>query len=540
MTRPQTSRQLISGHRAAQAAPDLSVPVLLRAPRLQQWREESKDIEVAYFRAIAAIAAKDGYVSLPECAAALSIAAAVAESSGSGPLAANLTIHFLDSRPALDAALKELSRTCKGLPHDQRTGLLRLAAPVIQMQGDDSRPTALRLAKALHLSSSDADREFTLAPTATGGGGFGAMIRSTARAVGLVDDYRWLSPIARTYGETELFRLIESCDAAPAGLADGIRRVLSKIEEDLARFRAEIASDERAVATADALTSAAGSLERIVQERLAIVAQRVAHQKTALQEDLIDLVSDVGAEMTATLHERFHTDDWRKKAAWENFAETQAAKSIELRLARLKARYESQIGLLREELTLFQRDIRISANELVARRPASDFAALVPHLSLGARFMNATDKLMNVTLAASALSAFGATGLVVANLVALPVVAPLAATLGGTLAIGGLYKILTSAKDRKFNTIREVRKGIEERCADMLKELPSQHAMQLDAIVASYQVAAENLLAPVLLNAQAAEEMKRIRRPLSERLIAQTEAKLDRLRSLLEVAPPAP
>jgi len=513
--------------------------VLLRAPRLQQWREESKDIEVVYFRTIAAIAAKDGYVSLPECAAALSIAAAVAESTGSGPLAANLTIHFLDSRPGLDGALKELSRTSKGLPHDQRAGLLRLAAPVIQMQGGDARSSALRLAKALHLSSSDVDREFTFDPVAPGGGGFGAMIRSTARAVGLVDDYRWLSPIARAYGEVELFRLIEEGDAVPAGLADGIGRVLSKIEEDLARFRAGIASEERAVATADALTSAARALERIVQERLAIVAQRVAHQKTALQEDLIDLVSDVGAELTATLHERFHTDDWRKKAAWENFAETQAAKSIELRLARLKARYESQIGLLREELNLFQHDIRMTANELVARRPNSDFAALVPHLSFGARFMNATDRVMNATLAASALSSLGAAGLVVANLVALPVVAPLAATLGGTLAISGLYKMFTSAQDRKFNTIREVRKGIEERCADMLKDLPSEHAMQLDALFSSYQAAAENLLAPVLLNAQAAEEMKQIRRPISERLVAQTEAQLARLRSLLEKVPKA-
>ncbi len=102
--------------------------------------------------------------------------------------------------------------------------------------------------------------------------------------------------------------------------------------------------------------------------------------------------------------------------------------------------------------------------------------------------------------------------------VVLPAIAPAVPIVGGVMVVAGVFKWLMNPADRKTAEIGHQRAAFEKAFRLQLEAARAEMSAQLDDTAARFHEAAERLVQPVLLEAQAADRLATLHVAVARRL----------------------
>jgi hypothetical protein len=480
---------------------------------------------------LAAIACDNKVVSSAEIEVLMDFARATT----SPALVGALIFHALEEKADLDDALDALSDSVADLTPEQREAALTSAKPVLALQGARTRPIAERLLRAVAAPPMARDLPegtnwglvddlFDTARRLLKGSDLADAVIECSRSMGnlaLADDYRAYRKGILT--QEMLFERVREVEAQIASLMTD-----SENAPTLAKA---------AEASAAALAATATELRNQVNQRLALVDARIAFASTSFAEDIDDIVHDAGNSIERGISDRLITDDWKKAQVWESIARTQFGQDAERRIGRCLRRMDQELRLLYEDLRLFQAQIGIAHHALYGIEHHFHLGVLMPPLRLGTRAINTINSLANVTLGTGtvAVAGTGTAAYLLGPAVILPLILPALPYVGVPLVVALLFKWLkTPDARRKYAEIRNKRRAFEKLIRDRLLEAKAQQDNQLEKIRNDFAAAAYNLLTPIVLEAEAAQRLPRLRNPLVDQALARTNASIKQLTAQLE------
>ncbi len=517
----------------------------LALPSLAHHLLQDKSFLSCYARTLAAIAMADKSVSLADFAALTD----VARQSQQPALIGMLILHALEQGVDVDRALAELARAQAGVAPQECAAAWAMAQPLLQGQGLASRPLAKRLAAALQVAMSP--QELAALPPEDDAGLIRQLGATARRLVKGKDVTDRVIEFARDIGDPEMIKSARACQSGALSrqaLGQQFEQVAQRIEQEMALFasRAPVVGEAFASQAASGaglpghrsallppiLQHPAQALRQQIEQRLAIVAARIRHERQTFQEDIDDLVHDAGNAIERSITERLQTDAWKDKDVWASIARTDFGKEAERRIARAVQRREETLRLFKEELKLFQSDMQVVQASILARQHHAELAQLMPPLRLGTRVVNAMDSAASLTLGAGtiAVAGTGAAAYLLGSAVVLPFVAPAVPFLAGAMAAAGLFKWFTDSDKRKIAEIQSKRNAIEAVVRQRLDEAAQSFSSQLDQLEHDYHQTALALLAPLVLDYEAAQQVAVLHQKLASRIIEHAGTTMNRLR----------
>ena len=111
----------------------------------------------------------------------------------------------------------------------------------------------------------------------------------------------------------------------------------------------------------------------------------------------------------------------------------------------------------------------------------------------------------------------------------LPVVAPAAPFVGGAVLLAGAFKWFTDAGKRKRTEIRDKRAAFEAELRKQLQGAEHTFNAQLDLVAQGFRESAEQMLMPLLLEAEAAGRVPGMRQRIADRVITQAQTAITQL-----------
>ncbi|MET0320777.1 MAG: hypothetical protein ABW069_08660, partial [Duganella sp.] len=326
-------------------------------------------------------------------------------------------------------------------------------------------------------------------------------------------------------------RNFQAGDIDHAQLHTLVSTTTTAITQDIAAYleqARQLGVDDSIAAT---LAATANDMKSQVMQRLVLVEQRIAHERRLLTEEIDDAVHDAGNAIELAIADRLHTDQWKEEEVWESIGRNQFGQEMERRLERLVRRKEQALHLLQEDLRLFQSGMRLGQASVFERQHHSALARMMPRLRVGTRLANGADKAANVTLVGSAVVAAGTgtAAYLVGAAVVLPVVAPAAPFVGGAVLLAGAFKWFTDGAKRKRSEIRDKRGAFEAELRKQLESAEHTFNTQLDLVAQGFRDSAEQILTPLLLEAEAAGRVPGMRQRIADRVITQAQAAIRQL-----------
>lgn len=513
---------------------------------LNEHLQADKSFLSCYARCLVAIALADKSVSLADFSELMEIARNAQYSA----LMGMQILYALEHGASLESCFAELTQAPRNETEAQAA--FKIALPLLQLQGYQARRLAAGLAQALRIQANAADLD-ALPEEAQFGlmNNLASKARQFFRGKELADV---VLDVGKSMGDTEIIQHARSCQSgllSPQELNLQLNLALSKTHQNIAEYRQvldntltkpaaavdlNLPSRQRVTAgvqsgPAITLMQAAQQLQQQLEQRLSILTARIAHEKKCFAEDIDDLVHDAGNAIEQSISERLQTDKWRDKDVWASIAKTQFGMQAERRIGRAVQRREEVLCLFKEELRLFQADLQVVQASLLARQHHSDLAKLVPPLRFGTRVVNAMDTAANVTIGAGgvAVAGTGAAVYLLGSAAVLPLLAPAAPFLLGALAAAGVFKWFTDGDKRKIAEIAAKRKVIEDVVRARLHEAYLSFESQLDALEQTYFATAAAMLNPILLDAQAAEQVQAMHADVASKIIRHTESTMEKL-----------
>ncbi|KQQ36334.1 hypothetical protein ASF61_08445 [Duganella sp. Leaf126] len=482
----------------------------------------------AYARAVGAIAGRDGKLTLAQFAA-------VTELAGDGKSSAVFTalvLNAIESGVDVDWAFAALARSAAAVEQAARDDALSMAMPLLALHGADARALAQRLAKALsaRLTPEDSDR---LPPAGERGllSNLGEQARRLVRGRSLSDA---VADFGRTAGQPVLVehaRSFQSGEIDTAQLRALVGTTTAAILQDIAAYVEQAQQMGRDASMAATLLATADEMKSQVMQRLVLVEQRIAQERRLLAEEIEDAVHDAGNAIELAIADRLATDKWKEDEVWDSIGRNQFGQEMERRLDRIVRRKEQALHLLQEDLRLFQSGMRLGQVSMFERQHHSALARLMPRLRLGTRLANRVDTAANVTLMSGVVAAAGTgtAAYLVGAAVVLPVVAPAAPFVGGAVLLAGAFKWFADIGKRKRTEIRDKRSAFEAELRKQLQGAEQNFNAQLDAVAHGFRVSAEQMLMPLLLEAEAAGRIPGMRQRIADRVITQAQAAITEL-----------
>ena len=517
------------------AAP-AGVPELAISIRsLDEHLSSDQSFTSALARAVGAIAAADGNMTLAQFAAVTDIA-------GEGKASAVFTavlLNAIESGVTVDWALNALSRASESTELAVRRSAFVLMKPLLALQGTKSCPMAQRVAKALDVKLSpellyglppEQERRLLRA--------IGSQARALVKGRGLVDA---VADFGRNTGQTELLDHARGYNGGLMGedeLVAAVQRAVAAISQGITTYEEHAGAMLSCAASADSLQATAEQLRQQVQQRLALVDARIAYERRTLTQDIEDAVHDAGDTIELAISERLDTDKWKDEEVWNSISREQFGTVMEKRLDRVVRRKEEALDLLNHDLALFQSDIRMTPSSAFVRQHHVALARLMPRMRIGTRVANTVDSAANITLMSSAVAAAG-TGTMAylfGVAVVVPAVAPAAPFVGGAVLLAGAVKWFSDVGKRKRSEIRDKRRAFEEELGKRLKEAELTIGRQLDRISSSFHESARQLLTPLLLEAEAAGRVQNMRKRIADKVITQARGHIAQLQAALGAA----
>ncbi|MET0264469.1 MAG: hypothetical protein ABW202_02550 [Duganella sp.] len=499
---------------------------------LDEHLSSDQSFSSAYARAVGAIAGRDGKLTLAQFAA-------VTELAGDGQSSAVFTalvLNAIESGVDVDWAFNALARSAGTVEQSLRENALSTAVPLLALHGADARTLAQRLAKALAVRLSPDDLQRLPAVEERGLlANLGQQARRLVRGRSLADA---VADFGRSAGQPALIdhaRNFQSGDIDHGQLQALVGSVTAAINHDIAAYleqARQLTADE---ATAAALASTARDLKSQVMQRMVLVEQRIAHERRLLAEEIDDAVHDAGNAIELAIADRLATDQWKEGEVWESIGRHQFGQEMARRLDRVVRRQEQALHLLQEDLRLFQSGMRLGQTSVFQRQHHSTLARLMPRLRLGTRLANSVDTAANVTLMSGAVVAAGTgtAAYLIGAAVVLPVVAPAAPFVGGAVLLAGAFKWFADGGKRKRTEIRDKRAAFEAELRKQLETAGHTFNAQLDLVAQGFCASAEQMLMPLLLEAEAAGRVPGMRQRIADRVITQAQAAIGQLNTEL-------
>ena len=482
----------------------------------------------AYARAVGAIAGRDGKLTLAQFAA-------VTELAGDGKSSAVFTalvLNAIESGVDVDWAFAALARSATPIDQAARENALAMAIPLLALHGGDARSLAQRLAKALSVRL--APEDFERLPAAEEKGllaNLGEQARRLVRGRSLSDA---VADFGRSAGQPVLVehaRNYQAGDIDHAQLHTLVSSTTTVILQDIAAYldqARQMGLDESIAAT---LVTTANEMKSQVMQRLVLVEQRIAYERRLLTEEIDDAVHDAGNAIELAIADRLATDKWKEDEVWESIGRNQFGQEMERRLDRIVRRKEQAVHLLQEDLRLFQSGMRLGQVSMFERQHHSTLARLMPRLRIGTRLANSAETAANVTLMSGVVAAAGTgtAAYLIGAAVVLPVVAPAAPFVGGAVLLAGAFKWFTDAGKRKRTEIRDKRTAFEAELRKQLQGAEHTFNAQLDLVAQGFRESAEQMLMPLLLEAEAAGRVPGMRQRIADRVITQAQTAITQL-----------
>jgi hypothetical protein len=490
----------------------------------------------AYLRAVGAIASADGTVNLPEFAALNNIVRVTGESA----LAGVMLLHALEKPLPMSDALKRLQATSATVDSAVCKGCFDAAKPLLGLQGGDSREVAMQLAAALRYPVSESELDHIV--TAENHTLWNIIARKTLQVVrgnGLVE---FAEECYRVTGESDILKKIRSFNSGKVD--DGVLRsriveACEAIRHQLAEYEEKLHAAESAEASAKKFIETTRALEKQVQQRLAMIDSRIQFELQTFAEDVEDAIHDAGNAFELDVADRLKTDKWQAAKVWESIGRMTFGKELKFRVDRIVSRREEMLLLLKEDLRLFQEEMRIGRTSILDRQHHSRFSDLMPPLRIHTRVVNTVDNAASVTLGAGVLS-LASTGYAIYALgtaVVFPIIAPVAPFVGGAIVLASIVKWFTDADGRKDDEIRHKRKKFEAELRIQLEQARASLIAQLSDLANGFRQTAKMALEPVLLESQAVERLTDLQMKTAKRLIRQSRSAVSKLVGQVEGLP---
>lgn len=495
---------------------------------LDEHLSSDQSFSSAYARAVGAIAGNEGKLTLAQFAA-------VTELAGDGQSSAVFTalvLNAIESGVEVDWALNALGRSCTGIDQAAREQALHMTVPLLALHGADARALAQRFAKALsvRLSPDDLNR----LPAAEERGllaNLGEQARRLVRGRSLADA---VADFGRTAGQPALVdhaRNFQAGDLDQAALRELVSSTTAAITQDINHYLDQARLLSVGEAAASSLVSAANDLKSQVAQRLVLVEQRIAYERRLLIEEIDDAVHDAGNAIELAMADRLNTDQWKDEDVWASIGRHQFGQEMERRLDRIVRRKEQALQLLQEDLRLFQSGMKLGQATVFQRQHHAALARLMPRLRVGTRIVNTLDTAANVTLVSGAAVAAstGTAAYLIGAAVVMPVVAPVAPFVGGAVLLAGAFKWFTDGGKRKRTEIRDKRLAFEDELRKQLRVAEQSFNAQLDLVTEGFRDSAQQLLTPIVLEAEAAGRVPGMRQRIADRVISQAQAAIRQL-----------
>jgi hypothetical protein len=508
----------------------------LDRPDLDAYLRSSGNRRVNWLRTLVAVAAQDGHVN-PVEHDALVLCVGGAQASAVD-LHALLT-EIAAPRP-LPEALDSLNAAWRSAPERERRCAFDEAAPMLHLQGEEARSLAQQLAQALGLllpahvlQAFEAGPEATLWNTVTGhsmrrlkGRQPLSVARDCVRLTG--DAATTQALVAYLDGRGELPALQASADQA-------VRRL--EVALDALELQPVKGTDPHAASTIEA-SRYREQVERLytqIDQRLAMVQGRIAHEQRQFDEDIEECIHDAGNAVELDMRDRLRSDDWTAKRVWQNLGRTTLAKELERRVDRFARRHEEQLRLMKEDLRLFQQDFALVRASVVERRHHTAYRTLMPALRRTTRMMNAVEGAADTAVTVGVVAGLGSgAALWALGAVVLPVVVPVATVAAGTLLVAGVIKKMMDSEARKDGEQTHKREAFEATLRESLLQVRTSYFAQLDTVGREFHDTADALVTPLLLEAEAMARQAALQERVGRQVLAHARQEVLRLGRLAD------
>jgi hypothetical protein len=475
---------------------------------LEQFVQTGPSAPVALVRALAAVVCEDGMLSLPEVSALAELAKRLDESN----LSAYTALRCIELRPSLDSSLRHLAAETASLDPAQRSRLLDLALPVIELQGDRALVYAERIADSMRVQLPQAQRA-------------ALEVQSAApwwQAV-TTQSVRRVTSSSAIQAARNCYLVTRNPDVARALAAfldgaiekDTLAQTVSAARDS---FLVTLASLERTMTAADAppgmkaaLLNAARALQTQIEQRLQLIRARIVLEKRQFEFSLEDLINDSGNAFEAEAMSLFREADQTKPGAWKHLARSTFGRELERRISRAEYDYGNRLSLLKQEVSVFAQDYGYAVTQLLATPHHARLAALMPDLRMGTRMLNVVETAAITTLKAGAVAGL-VTGAAIHFLGAavLPVVAPAVPTVAAAMVVAGLIKKLMDGNARLARELAHKRKSLEDELRKQLLLMQQSYFSQLDETQQAFEQTAVAVMRPLLLEAYAQAGLQQV------------------------------
>lgn len=342
-------------------------------PNLDQFIRSDATFLTEYFRTLGAIAASDGTVNLAEYVALHEIFVSVEQSA----LACLIILDSLENPTDLNKAFSRLKNASQEIEPATARSAFEAARPLLVIQGNDSRKIARNLAESLgHQTTLTELEEF---PTDEHERLWNTVARHSMRLIRGKQLLRLGENCFRATGQPSIVDHIwnyEEGKITQKDLQESIVTTLQRIIEQVDTYEAQLRVAEQVQTSVNGHAASAEALFDQVSQRLANVESRIEFEKRSFAEEIDDAVHDAGDTFELEVGNRLKTDQWKLPQVWESIARTSFSKELERRIDRIVRRKEESLALLKDELRLFQVEMKLSRTSILARMHHSYFVTL--------------------------------------------------------------------------------------------------------------------------------------------------------------------
>lgn len=476
---------------------------------LEQFVQTGPSAPAALVRVLAAVVCNDEVLSLQEVSALEELAARLDDSN----LSAYTALRCIELRPSLDICLRQLAAEAERLDATQRSRMLELAAPVIELQGDRALAYAERIAESMQVPLPKAWRA---ALEARAGAPWWKAVTAQSvrrmRSSGAIQAARNCYLATRNPAvATELAKFLDgegdedSLARTVSAARDGFLVTLDALEETMTAADAQ-------PRTKEALLKAARALQTQIEQRLQLIRARVEHEKHQFEASLEDLINDSGNAFEAEAMSLFREADPSKPSAWKHL-ERSFGRELERRISRAELVYGERLRLLKQEVSIFARDYGYAVTQLLVTPHHARLAELMPNLRIATRALDVVEDAADATLTTGWVAGLGTCAAIyfLGAAVVLPVVAPAVPTVAVAMVVAGLIKMLMDGNARLAREIAHKRKSLEDELRAQLLSMQQSYFSQLDETQHAFEKTAVAVMKPLLLEAYSQAGLQRVR-----------------------------
>lgn len=322
---------------------------------LQNHLQSDNSFPSAYLRALVSISSKDGIVNLAEFTALIEVRSQLGDSA----LAEVTLLHALENSIPISDAFKKLYSASENIDRSASKVAFDLAKPLLLLQGQDRREIAEKFANSLHYQASNYELdEFSLAQTVPFWKKVADKALTTIKAKGVSE---YAEDCFVSTGDAELavnIRAFKAGNLDKSVLKSHVIRVCQDVRQQLSEYENSldlIINDQKIQGK---FIESVNQLDQQVRQRLAIMEARVQHEQQTFSEDIEDAIHDAGNAIELDISDRLKTDQWKKAKVWESIGRTNFGKELERRVDRMVSREEKALNLIKEDLRLFQEDMK--------------------------------------------------------------------------------------------------------------------------------------------------------------------------------------